>query len=135
MSDGGAANPAPLSLALHEERIRIGKRLRTTLVRVVRRTAQRFVAVDETLTQMQVVVKRVPIGREVETMPPVREEDGVTILPVVEEQLVLIRRLVLTEEVHVQQVKTTTKHIETVALRRQEAIVTRTALTPSSEEE
>lgn len=131
MSDDGAVNATPSILALHEERLHVGKRLRKTLVRVVRRTFQRFVAVEETLTHDQVVVTHVPIGRVVETVPPIREEDGTTILPIVEEQLVLVRRLVLTEEVHVRRIRTTTQHVETVALRRQEATVTRTELTPS----
>ncbi len=84
-------------LPLHEERLLVSKRVRKTLVRAARTTTQRTVAVDEDLAIEQVVVTRVPIGRVVEAVPPIREENGVTIVPVVEEELVLVRRLILKE--------------------------------------
>lgn len=123
--DGGVAGPASRSFLLHAERLHVRKRLRKTLVRVVRTTMERFVAIDEALARERVVVTHVPIGREVDTVPPVREEDGVTIMSVVEEQLVLVRRLVLTEEVHIRRIRTMEQHVETVALRREVATVTR----------
>lgn len=118
-----AASP---SLPLHQERLLVTKRVRKTLVRAARTTTQRTVAVDEDLAVEQVVVTRVPVGRVVETVPPVREENGVTIVPVVEEEMVLVRRLVLKEEVRFERVRSTVRHVETVTLRRQEVTVTRT---------
>ena len=47
-------------------------------------------------------------------------------MPVVEEVVVVERRLLLAEEIHVRRVRTTRQHVETVQLRRQEALVTRT---------
>ena len=118
-----AASP---SLPLHQERLLVTKRVRKTLVRAARTTTQRTVAVDEDLAVEQVVVTRVPVGRVVDTVPPVREENGVTIVPVVEEEMVLVRRLVLKEEVRFERVRSTVRHVETVTLRRQEVTVTRT---------
>ena len=112
-------------LPLHEERLLVSKRVRKTLVRAARTTVLRTVAVDEDLSVEQVVVTHVPIGRVVESVPPIREEDGVTIVPVVEEELVLVRRLILKEEVRFERVRSTNRHVETVTLRRQEVTVTR----------
>jgi stress response protein YsnF len=41
------------------------------------------------------------MGRMVETAPEIRTESDVTILPVVEEVLVVEKRLVLKEELHI----------------------------------
>ena len=116
------------TLPLNEERLLVSKRLRKTLVRATRTTTERTVAVDEDLAVEQVVVTRVPIGRVVEAIPPIREENGMTIVPVVEEKLVVVRRLVLTEEVRFERVRATERHVETVVLRRQEVTVTKTTV-------
>lgn len=124
-----APDTASATLLLQEERVAVSKRTRKTMVRAARTTTDRAVEVDEDLSVEQVVVTRVPVGRVVETMPPVREENGVTIVPVVEEEVVLVRRLVLKEEVHFKRVQSTVRHVETVTLKRQEVIVTRIPVT------
>ncbi len=106
----------------------VSKRVRRTLVRAARTTSNRSEAVDVDLKQQQVVIERVPVGRVVDAVPPVRQEGDVTIMPVVEEELVVVRRLVLKEEVHIRRVQTTVTHAETVTLRQQHVGVTRTAL-------
>ena len=65
------------------------------------------------------MVERVPVDRPVEAMPVVREEDGVLIVPVVEERLVVTKQLVLKEEL---QIRTQT---------RVEAVGSRCACVPS----
>lgn len=106
----------------------VSKRVRRTLVRASRTTSNRSEAVEVDLKQEQVVIERVPIGRIVDAVPPVRQDGDVTIMPVVEEELVVVRRLVLKEEVHIRRVQTTVSHVETVTLRQQHVSVTRTAL-------
>ena len=51
--------------------------------------------VDEMLNHERVEIDRVPIGRPVDAIPPVRQEGETTILPVVEEIIVVERRLIL----------------------------------------
>ena len=58
-------------------------------------------------------------------MPPISHEGDITIIPVVEEMVVVERRLVLKEEVRVRRVSTKERHQETVVLRQQEAVITR----------
>lgn len=117
-----------VTLPLHEERLLVTKRVARTLVRATRTTTERSVAVEEDLPVERVVVTRVPIGRVVEEMPPIREENGVTIVPIVEEEMVMVRRLTLTEEVRFERVRSTIRHVETVVLRREDVTVTRTAV-------
>jgi stress response protein YsnF len=58
-------------------------------------------------------------------VPPIRQEGDITIIPVVEEVVIVERRLVLKEEVRVRRLSTKEQHQETVVLRKQEAVVTR----------
>ncbi len=128
-----SAEPTPDTdrqvLALHGEALAISRRrVDTSVVRAIRTTRTREQLVDEELHHERVEVEHVPVGRVVESVPPVREEGDTTILSVVVEEVVVQRRLVLKEEVRIRRVKTTERHRETVILREQEATVTRTPL-------
>ncbi|WP_244445315.1 DUF2382 domain-containing protein [Microvirga sp. BSC39] len=83
-------------------------------------------------------VTRVPVDRVVEAAPEVRTEGDVTIVPVVEEVLVVDKRLVLKEELLIRRrVETETREVP-VTLRKQRAIVERLApdtATPDPEKE
>ena len=81
--------------------------------------------VDEMLNHERVEIDRVPIGRPVDAIPPVRQEDETTILPVVEEIIVVQRRLILKEEVRIKRLHVSERHQEAVVLRKQEAVITR----------
>jgi len=50
-------------------------------------------------------------------VPPISQEGDTTIIPVVEEIVVVERRLVLKEEVRIRRVRTKEQHQETVVLR------------------
>ena len=111
-------------LPIAEERARIETRDRIVgRVRVRTETREQDVEVAETLRSSHVEVERVPVDRFVDEVPEVREQDGVTIVPVMEE--VLVRRLVLREELHVRRVEEEREHRETVTLRTQEPVVER----------
>jgi uncharacterized protein (TIGR02271 family) len=68
---------------------------------------------------------RVPVGRPVDAIPPVRQEGETTILPVVEEIIVVERRLILREEVRIKRRHVSERHQEALVLRKQEAVITR----------
>ena len=113
-----------------EELVVTRRRVEKALVRVATATREREQLVDEELTHERVEVTHVPIGRAVDAVPPVREEGDVTILPVVEEVVVIERRLMLKEEIHIRRLRTTERHREVVLLREQEAVITRTDAEP-----
>lgn len=112
-----------------EERAWVEKRaVETGRVRVSTRTETREQVLRESLRGNAVGVTRIPIDRtlaEGEPVPVMREEGGVTIIPVLEEILVVEKRLVLKEEVHIRQT-TSGEDVEVpVTLRRQRAVVER----------
>ena len=113
-------------LPLHQETLTVDRhRVETGVVRVSTVTREHEAIVDETLAGQQVEIQRVPIGRPIEAIPPIREEGDTTIIPVVEEIIVVEKRLILKEEVHLRRVHVTKQHRETVILRQQEPVIAR----------
>ena len=124
-------NGEELVVPLYAEDVAVSRRrVDTSIVRVATVTHHRDHLVAESLTHERVEIEHVPVGRYVDAVPPVREEGDVTIMPVVEEVVVMERKLLLREEVHIRRIRSTEQHRETVQLRQQEAVVTRT---PASE--
>lgn len=110
---------------LSEEAIVSRRRVETEVVRVATVTRSREARIDEPVVHERVEVVRTPIGHFVDAAPPVREEGDTTIIPVIEETIVVERRLFLKEEVRLTRVRVTEQHRETVVLREQEAVITR----------
>lgn len=87
-------------LDLHEEVLRLGIRRRVSgRLRVAVTTAEQPESVTATRRSRLVEIERVRLDREVDQPPPVRQEGTTVIVPVLEERLVLVRRLVVTEEI------------------------------------
>ena len=118
---GPGSDPDVLRVEVGQERVVVRKAEVERVARVALRTHEEDVSVSETLRSERVDVERVPVDRIVADPPAQRVEDGVTIVPVVEE--VLVRQFRIVEEVRITSRTETTEHVETVTLRRQEAIV------------
>src|SRR4051794_5027066 len=118
--------PRPERLELVEERLEVGKRaVERGRVVVGTRVDTREEVAEVDLTREEVGVERVPVGRPVGAPPPVREEDGVLIVPVLEERLVVTTELVLVEEIRITR-RSRTGHVrEPVTLRSERAEVER----------
>ena len=97
----------------------------TGRVRVAKVTRTRDHLVDESLARTCFEVNRVPIGRLIDAMPAIKEDGDLTIIPIVEETVVVERRLMLKEELHIRRVQTSERYQQTVKLRYQTAEVTR----------
>ena len=138
--DGAAQAPAPGGAAarstrigegaevlpLLEERLAVSKRRRATgVVRVATRTEVHETVAEAELDRYRVEVTRVPIGRVVDEVPPARAEGDTTVISVVEEQFVVVKRLVLVEEVRIRHALERRVVSEPVTLQRQRATVER----------
>lgn len=116
------------TLVLHCEEPVVDRRVvGGDIVRVETVTQTHEQRVEVPLMHERVEIVHVPVGRFVDAVPDIRREDGVLIMPVVEEVLVIERRLRLVEEVHIRRVDEIEQRVETVVLRRQNAKVTRRA--------
>jgi uncharacterized protein (TIGR02271 family) len=73
----------------------------------------------------EIHLERVKIGQEIEEVPQIRTEGNVTIIPVVKEIAVVVKRLILEEEVRLTKTRIENKTVETVSLRSESAEITR----------
>jgi uncharacterized protein (TIGR02271 family) len=113
-------------IALVEEEARIDKReVVTGRVRIRTRVEEAEETVRGTLDEEVVEVERVPVDRIVDAAPAVRQDGDVTIIPVMEEVLVVEKRLVLKEELHVRRRRTQESVEVPVTLRRERVEVKR----------
>ncbi len=113
-------------LSLHEETLSVGKRrVERGRVRIATRVTEHEKIIRQSLEREDVEVVRVPVDREVEARPEIRQDGDTTIIPVVEEVLVVERRLMLREEIHVRRSKRTVQAEQPVTLRSEEAVVER----------
>lgn len=124
------ANPLPehedgdVIIPLVAEELAVTKRvIETGRVAVTRVTRERSELIIEALAQENVEISREEIGRQVESMPVIRQEGDTVVIPIVEERLVIERRLFLKEEVRVRRVRTDTSHQETASLRHHEVVI------------
>jgi uncharacterized protein (TIGR02271 family) len=121
-----AKQQSAASIPLLEEELRVDKRDTTTGKVRVRSVVDTLDEVARaTLKEERVEVRRVPVGTEIKEVPSVRTEGELVIVPVVEEVLIIEKRLVLKEELHIRR-RVTQETVEVpVTLRKQRAVVER----------
>lgn len=95
----------------------------TGRVRVETRTEMVEEIARARLDGEELEIERVPIGTAIDHVPAVRTEGDVTIIPIVEEVLIVEKRLVLKEELHVRRTATAETVEVPVTLRKQRAFV------------
>jgi uncharacterized protein (TIGR02271 family) len=103
----------------------VKEKVETGRVRISTHIHDREAPVDEDLAHERVEIETIPVNLQIDAVPQVHQEGDITIVPVVEERLVVRRRLMLKEEVRIRRVRSTERHQETVKLRYQEAVVMR----------
>lgn len=114
------------TVPLAREEIKVGKRrVETGRVRIRKVVRQREETVDERLLHEEVDVQRVPVNREIDVPAQPHYEGDVLIVPVMEERLVMQKRLVLVEEIHVRKRQVERAHRERILLRSEEPEVQR----------
>ncbi|WP_375459633.1 YsnF/AvaK domain-containing protein [uncultured Enterovirga sp.] len=131
LDDDLALRAGQTTVPIVEEEAHIEKRqVESDRVRVSTHTDLVEEHLRETLRTDEVEVMRVPVNRTLEpgeAAPTIRTEGNVTIVPVLEEIAVVEKRLLLREELHILR-DTTTETVEVpVTLRKQRAVVDRTA--------
>lgn len=117
------------TLPLVEESLVTQRRtVETGTVRVRTVMQQREEVARAEIYRQAVSVEHVPINREIDEVPAPWEEGDVLVIPVVEEILVVEKRLILREEVRVRR-RREVDHIEQpISLRAMEALVERHGL-------
>ena len=92
-------------------------------VRTVVHAAQEVI--DEPLATEDIEVERTPLDRWVDAPVPVRHEGDTTIVTLVEEVVVVEKRLRATEEIRITKRRSVRHEPQQITLRREEAVVER----------
>ena len=115
-------DPKNISVPVFEETLSLDTRkVISGRVRVATRTEEIDQTLPAELSSVDVEVVRVPVDRRIDVMPQVVTAGRVTIIPVVEERLVVTRELYLREEVHVRRVERT-EAVEVEATNRRQIV-------------
>ena len=113
-----------VTIPLVEETLNVTKReIVMGGVRLVKRVTEREENVDGPLLRAEVQVERVPINRVVAEAPQPRQEGGTLIAPILEEALVIEKRLLLKEEVRITRTQAEVHQPQVVTLRTEEAVI------------
>jgi uncharacterized protein (TIGR02271 family) len=122
----GDDGPGRIVVPVAAEELRVGKRkVETGVVRVRKLVREHEETIEQSFTRDEVQIERVAIGRVVETPPEPRNEGDTLVIPVLEEVLVVEKRVMLKEEVRVTWRQVEERSPERVVLRSEEVVVER----------
>lgn len=108
------------------EELRVDKRVvETGRVRIKKFVREHEETVDEPLMAEEVRVERVAVNRIIDAPVDIRHEDGRMIIPLMEEVMVVEKRLMLKEELHVTRQQVERRNPQVVTLRSEEVEVER----------
>lgn len=113
-------------LPVHEETLEVGKRRVEKRLEIRKTVSERQATVERPVTRDEVEIERVRVDRPVDGPVPVRREGETLVIPLLEEEVVTQKRLVLREELRITKRRTRENRTATVALRSEDAVVTRT---------
>jgi stress response protein YsnF len=120
---------APLKVPVIEEQALVDKRVVDTGrgVRIHKIVAEHPCQIDESLTHDEVQVSHVPVDRIValDQAPATRYEGDTLVVPILEEVLVVERRLRIKEELRITRTRREERHTETVMLKAEQVKVER----------
>lgn len=109
-----------------EEELATGTRaVKTGSVRVDKHVQKRVRRISAPLIHEDIEVRRVPVNREVTEAPRVRRRGNTVIVPVMEEEMVVTKRLILKEEIHIVKRRTRERVVKEVELERERAEIHR----------
>jgi uncharacterized protein (TIGR02271 family) len=121
-----AAEDQEVVIPVLEEGFQVQTRTQETgRVEIHKTVQERSEIVDQPLRAEEVEIERVAINRIVEQPAPVRYEGDTTIIPLLEEVLVIEKRLLLREEVHIRKLHKEVHDPQQVLLRSEQVEIVR----------
>jgi uncharacterized protein (TIGR02271 family) len=120
-----AASPAmEQTIELKEERLVAHKEMRQVGEVEVRTVVEQVPGrLEVEAYSEEVVVEHVPVGQFVDERVEPWEEDGTLVVPIYEEQLVVVKRLLLKEELRVRRIGSTERRLIEEPVRRERVVV------------
>jgi uncharacterized protein (TIGR02271 family) len=111
-----------------EERLNVAtSQTETNRVEIRKTVEEHRELVDQPLLTEEVQIERVALNRQVDEPVAVRHEGDTLVIPLLEEVLVVEKRLILREEVRIKKVRKETHAPQEVTLRKEQVEVVRTS--------
>lgn len=125
-AQGGELDDDDLRIPIMEEQAIVKTRqVERGGVRVHKRVYEREEVVEQPAFHEEVNVERVPVNQYVDFVPEPRQEGDTLIIPLLEEVLVVEKRLVVKEELRITKRRTEETQQTRVTLRQEEAVIER----------
>jgi uncharacterized protein (TIGR02271 family) len=119
-------NHERLVIPVIQEEVTVDKQvIEAGTVRISKRISEHEEVIDVPLFHEEVSVERVPVNLFVEALPPVRQEGDTMVIPVVEEQIVIQKKLLLVEELRVRKEVVEHHEPQTVNVLKEEVDIIR----------
>ena len=123
--DAVSATDSRVIPIVEEQAVILKRKTLTEGVRVRTVVHEDEAVIDEPIAIETIKVERVPLDRWVEGPVPVRQEGDTTIVTLLEEVVVVEKRLRATEEVRITKRRGVETSSQSVTLRREEAVIER----------
>src|SRR5690606_17543666 len=119
-----SSSEKPMVIPVMEEHLIVDKKMiETGKLQIQKTIIEEDIEIDIPLLKETNEIKKIPKNIYVDSIPVVRQEGEVTIIPVVHEVLVVEKKLLLVEEIHV--VKTVIETVEknTVTIKKEHVVI------------
>ena len=125
MKNTGKHDPA-ISVNVLEEQAKVEKKfVEKGKVRIIKKVNEETETVTVPVTSEEATIEKIPVNKIIEKAPQVRYEGDTMIIPVVKEVIVVEKKLMLVEEVHVKKHIIEKQDKRTIPLRKEEIIIER----------
>ncbi len=115
-----------LHLPILKEELEIQKQKKITgVVRLEKTVRTTESVVEEDLIKESILVEHVPVNRYIDEALMTRQEGDTTIIPIMEEIMIVTKQLVLKEEIRITRRREQSHYQETVPLRAEEVEIKR----------
>lgn len=120
--------PLSVKIPVIEEHLHVSKHdVETGKVIISKKVVETTETVDVSEVHEELEVQRIAINKNIDTAPPaIRYEGDITIISIVKEVLVVEKRLILVEELHITRRQHTVPGEQQVTLRSEEISIERT---------
>jgi uncharacterized protein (TIGR02271 family) len=108
-----------------EEEIKIGKRVYEEKVQVSKQVHEEEVEINEPGFREEIEIERIPKDEVLDAPISPYTEGDIMVIPIIEERVVVMKRLVLVEEVRIKKIRREIRESQSVTLRREEVVVDR----------
>ena len=131
--DGDGTVVEHIVIPVIEEELNIAKHPRKTTVRVTKEVIEEEETIDDTGFHERIDIERVPVDRIIQEPMRVRYEGETMVIPVMEEVVVVEKRLVLKEEIRVTKSQVPAAKAKPVTLRKERVKIERFSGVPDED--